>query len=296
MRSPNCILLILFFGLLPSCQFTFNDNADQAFSKSRRGISKHAGFATNNQVRGSGVAIEQQTAPGSFENGYNNDNQIYLPGRTWRFKLSTAQHNEQKAFEVKANGEWQLVPLASRSKMGWKRVAELRMEVLDGFGPYANDFNQTLVKYAYIFSNGRSNGDEAFTGLVENSSNVWLPPLRQDFFEVLALNPYPFVQQPVEVGKRFDLDLPVYDNWSNPKWKKWFGTLKNDCRYEIVKQRKLEMAFGTVFPYAILSNCENELGDTGLIAYFDESLGFVKLDYRNIDGSWVSLELLERPY
>ena len=126
--------------------------------------------------------------------------------------------------------------------------------------------------------------------------SIWLHPLKKDFFEILALNPYPFIQLPIEVGNRFHFNLPVHDNWSNPDWKKWYGTLKNNCRYEVVKQRSIRLPFGALAPYAVMSNCENELGDTGLVAYFDDELGFVKLDYRNIDDSWLSLELLERPF
>lgn len=293
MRSPICIILCSL--LLSSCQFSTDGSKPFSLSQSKRGVVSNAGFNSNAVVQKNGVAIEQRLFDGKYLNQYNNDNLIYRPGRVWNYKLSAAQNNQLKAFEINARGEWRLVPKNSRSSRNWQRVDELVMEVVDGYGPYESSFDQTVVKYSYRFEGGRTDGNESFTGLVENDANVWLHPLRQDFFEILALNPYPFVQLPLEVGKRFHFNLPVHENWSNPEWKKWYGTLANNCRYEVVKQRSIELPFGELSPYAIMSNCENELGDTGLVAYFDEGIGFVKLDYRNIDGSWLTLELLERP-
>lgn len=295
MRSPNCILLALIFSL-SACQFSIDDTDAKSHFQSRRAMVSNAGFSSNAITQSNGVAIEQNLASGSFTNPYNNDNTIYQPGKTWRYKLSIAKENSLHAVEISANGEWRLVPVQKAKSNRWKRVKELHMQVVDGLGPYSNDFNQTVVKYTYQFEGRGVDGNESFTGLIENDANVWVHPLRQDFFEILALNPYPFIQHPVEAGKRFNFNLPVYENWSNPEWKKWYGTLKNDCRYEIARRRSVELPFGSISAYAVVSNCENELGDTGLIAYFDEALGFVKMDYRNIDGSWLSLELLERPH
>lgn len=293
MRSPNTtlLLIVVFFS---SC-IGFDNDSTNGSSKAKRGITSNAGFHSNTTLQSNGVAIEEATESNRFINSFNTDNEIYRPGRSWRYKFTAAKDNILQALEVNRKGEWQLVPASKRRNPGWKRVDGLTLEVEDGFGPYQSDFNQTVVKYTYLV-NGREDGNESFTGLVENSANVWLHPIRTDLFEILALNPYPFVQKPLEVGKRFEFKLPVNENWSNPEWKKWFGTLRNNCRYEIVKKRSVELPFGKLNPFTIMSNCQNELGNTGLIAYFDEEMGFVKLDYRNIDNSWLSFELMEAPF
>jgi len=280
--------------MFSSCLGSDNDS-NTSNTRSIRGIVSNAGVQTNTVMQSNGVAIEQSVESGTFINASNSDNEIYQPGRTWRYKLKAAQNNQLQNFEINRRGDWRLVPAAKRSNGSWQKVDELVMEVVDGFGPYDQDFNQTVIKYSYRIS-GKKDANEFFTGLVENDVNVWLHPLRNDLFEILALNPYPFVQRPLQVGKRFDFELPVHDNWSNPEWQKWYGTLENNCKYEIVKKRKVELAFGERTPFAVMSECENEIGSTGLVAYFDEEMGFVKLDYRNIDNSWLSLELVHPPY
>jgi len=230
-----------------------------------------------------------------FPMAYNNDNFIYRPGRSWRYKISLAENNQLKVLEVNRKGDWRLSPANGKISRQWKRVNELVLDVVDGYGPYDADHNETVIKYSYRM-NGNDDGNESFTGLVENDANVWIHPLRKDYFEILALNPYPFIKHPVRVGQRFNFKIPIPESWSNPEWQKWYGTLNNNCRYEIVKQRSVTLPFGDISPFAVMSNCDNELGSTGLIAYYDEAMGFVKMDYRNIDGSWLSLELIEPPF
>lgn len=293
MRSPNTTILLLAV-MFSSCIGVNNDTSTND-TRSIRGILSNAGLQSNTTMQRNGVAIEHSVRSGNFLNAYNSDNEIYRPGRIWRYQLKAAKNNQLHKFEVNRRGDWRLVPAGKRSNGPWQKVDELVMEVVDGFGPYDQDFNQTVIKYSYRIS-GKKDTNEFFTGLVENGANVWLHPLRKDLFEILALNPYPFVQRPLEVGKRFDFELPVHENWSNPEWKKWYGTLENNCKYEIVKKRKVDLAFGVRTPFAVMSECENEIGSTGLVAYFDEEMGFVKLDYRNIDDSWLSLELVSPPY
>ncbi|MFP3632484.1 hypothetical protein SB776_38415, partial [Burkholderia sp. SIMBA_045] len=79
-------------------------------------------------------------------------------------------------------------------------IDKLLLQASSG-NPFANipGYNQTAISYEYIMKNGEPFTMET-TGAVENEMNVWIHPPRGSFFEILELNPFPYIKAPYKIG------------------------------------------------------------------------------------------------
>jgi hypothetical protein len=128
--------------------------------------------------------------------------------------------------------------------------------------------------------------------IVENNEEVWVHPPRDFFFKILQLNPYPYIKKPLKKGLRWTWGLKIGDQWGDKRWKEWTGNITNISTYEITGDTLLTTKMGKVKCYIVQASAKSELGVTYLTGYFNPTFGFVKLDYTNIDGSKIILELI----
>ena len=131
------------------------------------------------------------------------------------------------------------------------------------------------------------------SGAIENEGNVWIHPPRDKYFEILELNPFPYIKAPYNIGTKWTWRLDIGDSWADGRWKLWNGSIENKYYYEITGKQTLKMALGEVECFVIESDAKSRIGETKLTAYFNTKFGFVKLNYTNIDGSKTNLVLEE---
>ena len=110
---------------------------------------------------------------------------------------------------------------------------------------------------------------------------------------ILELNPFPYIRAPFEIGNKWSWTLKIGDYWKDNRWKTWNGSIENNYDYEIIGKEKLKTKIGEMDCWIIQSTASSEIGVTGLIGYFNEENGFVKLDYKNIDKSKLTIEIKE---
>jgi hypothetical protein len=158
--------------------------------------------------------------------------------------------------------------------------------------PFDEGYNQTAIGYLYNLNNGKSFGSEV-TGAIENELNVWIHSPRSNFFKILELNPFPNIKTPYEIGNKWNWKLEIGDFWSDERWMKWEGSIENNIEYEIVDMKNISTKMGDLECYIINATAKNRIGETGLISYFNNNFGFVKLEYTNIDGTKTILEKVE---
>lgn len=132
----------------------------------------------------------------------------------------------------------------------------------------------------------------AHTGLVENKYNLWVHPPRFSLFEILELNPFPYIKLPARLGNEWTDSLKIGAQWSNPLWKVWTGSVVLDYKYKITEHKSMIFRKQAVLCWVIESSAKSRLGETKLISYFNEEYGFIQMDYQNIDGSNISFNLL----
>ena len=216
---------------------------------------------------------------------YNRNNSVYTVGSSFRYAYEYLdQKGEAYYFKTSSNNDWNFVPLSGADQTTVK-------EVIIGVTPGAinSDYNQTLVSYTYP-----PNLELSGSGVIENEMNVWLHPPRDYLFRILELTPFPFVQQPYEVGNKWQWKLSIGSHWADKRWKEWDGRITNNYTYQITDVKEISTAIGRLECYVVEAVAESELGKTSLTAFYNKKHGFVKLAYTNIDGSKLNMRLIER--
>lgn len=237
-----------------------------------------------------GIQIELIENDSTSVHLYNFDNNIYVPEKEFHFQYLYVKNGEKYLYRDDGVN-WNFVKHDTlNSKIIDHLIKEVHMTVVQGnpMKKYITDYNQTVIKYNYHPKNSYN-----LTGLVENSKNIWLHPPRQSMFEILELNPFPFIKTPFKIGNKWNWKLRVGDHWGDPRWWEWEGVITNSINYEIVNFQKVNTAFGNIDCYIVDSYATNEIGKTFLKAYFNEKYGFVKLNYVNIDNSQLFLKLVK---
>ena len=111
-------------------------------------------------------------------------------------------------------------------------------------------------------------------------------------FNILELNPFPFIQIPYEIGNKWQWTLnKVDDHWGDMRWKEWEGIIDVENNYTITDIRTMDTNVGKLECYEIQATGTSPIGSSALTAYFNMDIGFVKLDYTNIDSSRLVLEI-----
>lgn len=209
-------------------------------------------------------------------NSYVFDYEIIKDGRVLKLKYNKGMY-ENSAFE--------LVPLAT-AEIDVDKIRLVVQQVSD-----AERTNEGQTEISYIqepLSRGMS-----LTGLVDNSSNIWLHPIRTGFFNALQTAPFPFVQKPLKVGAVWTDKMAIGKNWSNILWGTWEDPLLLSYDYQITGVEPIKTAFGTIACYVIESSATSDIGTTKLKSYFSNLYGFVRLEYQLLNGIKVNFWLVE---
>lgn len=241
------------------------------------------------------ILVEQFDSTKVDENRFTANNTIFKEGTQFFYSFNHIDKKGEKYhFEyLDSISNWKFLKAGSSNK---KAIKEVIITVRKGLQPFINflpDYNQTVISYGYPTENGPSKFNSS-SGVIENEGNIWMHPPRDQYFEILELNPFPYIKSPFEKGNKWNWDLIIGDNWADARWKTWTGQIKNQYEYEIVGQEEIKTKLGKVKCYVIDSWAESRIGKTYLTCYFNPEYGFVKLDYTNIDRSKTILELTKK--
>lgn len=245
-----------------------------------------------------GIFVEKPDSTKKYDEIYNSDNKIYKISKTFTFSYHY-ENIEGKKFLISKGEE---IKKGNYSIFGWKFIEiekknnetlnKIILKSLSGnpFIGQISDYNQTGISYEYIMCNSRPLTME-MTGAIENEVNIWLHPPRNGFFQILELNPFPYIKAPYKIGTKWNWKLSIGDNWSDKRWLEWKGRIENNYDYEIVDKKNISTKLGNLDCYVINAKAKSRIGETELISYFNPEFGFVKLEYKNIDGTKTILEL-----
>jgi hypothetical protein len=175
-----------------------------------------------------------------------------------------------------------------------------------------SNYSQTVISYNYLNKYGKwsdtiwgdyksqhpnlSYSDE-HTGVVDNPINLWLHPPRRFTFKILQLNPFPlyFLDKS---QKEWDSQLNTGGGWLDSRWiicSKQSG-VPIHFHYKRLPTHKLKTALGEL-ECQVTDGVGTLLVDghtyhTFLKSFYHENYGFLKLEYVNIDGSIIELQLI----
>jgi hypothetical protein len=242
-----------------------------------------------------GIYLEKPLPNDNNPDRYTTDNKIYRINRKFVFDYYIVRQGDtvkirapkMTAPNTDFQREWEFI---SRNTNHEDKIETISISVLPGI---SND-NQTMLKYEYQYQ--IDPGYHTFSstsGVIENEMNTWMHPHRDKYFMILELNPFPYIQQPFKIGNKWTWNLQIGDHWKDERWKIWSGSIKNSYHYEITGKKKITTKIGAMDCWIIESTATSSIGSTGLMAYYNEENGFVKLDYLNIDKSRLIIEIKE---
>jgi hypothetical protein len=154
-----------------------------------------------------------------------------------------------------------------------------------GVYPERTHYNQTQA----IFLTQPKFWDTDVTGLVENSTNVWMHPIREGYFQALQTCPFPYIKQPYSVGSTWadSMSIGYGKDTGIGEWPGDYATLHYS--YKIIDKKAVETKIGNLDCFIVESTAKSEYFETTLTTYFSEKYGFVRLEYTLINGIKINL-------
>ena len=158
---------------------------------------------------------------------------------------------------------------------------------------FRKDYDQTVEAFYFLYDDQQSRWPLSYSGIVENERNLWMHPNRDCLFQILELNPFPYIQYPIKKGKTWKWRLSIGSQWGDERWKTWTGGIVNKYKYKIADTDcEIVTPMGTLSCVKVEAVAKSRIGKTYLTAYYNETYGFVKMDNTNIDGSRLLVDLV----
>lgn len=232
------------------------------------------------------------------ENKYTENNVIFTVGRTFIFDYYYENILGQRYLFNKNKSLWEdpfgrAYDFSIIKDTILQTITEIRIKAIWGLGPFKLDsppYDQTVINIQY-YNNQKQILIDEHTGAIENEKNLWIHPPRCGIFRILELNPFPFIQFPYKIGNKWQDSIIVPNSYADKKWKEWEGFITCTSSYEIIDIKEMNTSLGIFKCYVIKSSANSELGKSELISYYNPKLGFIRLDYINIDNTKIVLEL-----
>lgn len=182
-------------------------------------------------------------------------------------------------------------------------IDKIKIIVTDWLNSYcSNDSNctQTVFSYDYLFKNGQPKDNlswlDGTSGVIDNRKNLWMHPPRDYSFKILQLNPFPFYYLD-ELVKRWTWTLDVGGFWLDPRWIDHKETIT--IKYEYIKSvdENITTPLGKINCRVTNATGTADLGNkimkTYLKSFYSMEYGFVRLEYTNIDGTKIIIQLAD---
>ena len=213
-------------------------------------------------------------------------NNIYKREGVFTFSYKFIDKNGKELFfYINKDGSWDFIDV---NQINDNVVKDFKLEVLNSNMNFSDPiYYQTGISYII----DKNNLNHPKTGLIENERNIWFHPPREYLFQILELNPYPYIKYPLEIGHEWIWKLRIGDSWGDKRWKQWKGVAEFNYKYSIVGEKTIKTNFGNLDCFIVESEAISSIGKTRLTSYFNSKYGFVKLEYTNIDNSKLQIVL-----
>lgn len=239
----------------------------------------------------------QKTFGQSFEEmmHLSEDNTIYTQYRQFYYKYYFLKEKDTLLVKLYTKPEhiapfelsWKLEPKSKLTfEQDYSAIHYLAMTVKSGayFG------QASLLQYDYLSKERRGMKHEQ-TGLVEVCSDISITPPTEGHFLISELNPRPEIREPIVKDNTWYSTHSTSDVGGSDKWKTWQGVVEVSSSYRIRDIQTIKTNIGFLKCFVIDANAQSSVGETRLVAYYNEEYGFVKLNYTNIDGSYLIMDI-----
>jgi hypothetical protein len=220
------------------------------------------------------------------QDSIDSNNQVYKIGNVYVFDYEIIENGITKKLKTNSSSGFELVEKKSNTSIG---VDKIHLLVKPTKGSSRSNENQTQISYLQ----GPEFSSFTTTGVVDNSENVWIHPIRSGFFSSLETCPFPFIKKPLKVGQKWKDAMLIGEHWKNKLWGEWTGQLLLEYNYKITGKEKINTEFGEVDCFVIESKANSKLGTTQLKSFYSEIYGFIRLEYVLLTGIKVNMWVID---
>ena len=134
--------------------------------------------------------------------------------------------------------------------------------------------------------------NNSFAGTLSSKETIFIHPPRVEQYTILEICPYPILQFPLFIGKKWNWSLKVGDQWNPGGSVKWSGDKDFRSQYEVVDTSLIERQTSKISCYHIHAINTSELGTSSADFYYNYKQGIIKLLYRPLDKTKIEFNLL----
>lgn len=125
-------------------------------------------------------------------------------------------------------------------------------------------------------------------GVIENVEEIWMHPLRSNQFNFTEVAPFPEIKFPLRIDKSWSGGLSIQQGWGD--WENSSGNFQ----YKVVAKENIKTKYGQIDDcWKIESQATYQFGKSYFDYWFNEDLGFIKMEYKNYGNQTLSIELAE---
>lgn len=228
-----------------------------------------------------------------IESDVSLDNKIFKPGKIFSYKVKIFDSlGRELILGMKPSfGEpdWELFPIDRVNKAGKTYfIDQVKLSVFKGQGGIELGKTQTIIKYDFLQEGKRVYLGEK-TGVVEDSSRIFLHPPRSNFFLVNQFNPFPYVKFPIDKFEYWEFDFVIPEHALSIT--KDLNETSMKISYKLVGVEEYFGLIGICSVFKIYGRGYNKEIETSTTFYFNEKYGFVKIVFKTITGINVVFEL-----
>ncbi len=225
------------------------------------------------------------------------DNRIYLSSRQFKYSVAITKNGVPQNLYIFNNlknfmqGKNSIDYIVTEKKLSYPYclVDNLVLTVFrtNGYmGSFGNQ--QTIIKYDYCSGEKRIFLAEK-TGVVEDSTQVFLHPPRLYYFKLNFFNPYPVIKRPIQIGADWQYNFYVPEQIGSAS--NGISDFNVNLKYRIESIDSIKISMGKFSCYKINSTGRNSQVETSSQFYFNDEFGFVKIVNNTIDSMTTILQL-----
>lgn len=139
-----------------------------------------------------------------------------------------------------------------------------------------------------LFSVGWSNIDS--TGAIETNEQYWMHPTRNNHYTITEIAPFPLIELPASIGKKFSRKLKIYEGWGP-----WSNLILVN-NYEIIGNETIVVDNNHFECWITKAQSESKLGKSELVTSYNNKVGFTKFQYSFYNKASLVLKLIKVEY
>ncbi|MDW9379144.1 hypothetical protein [Chryseobacterium sp. JV558] len=161
---------------------------------------------TEKYISDDGISVEKPDGIKTYNEIYNSDNimkkftYFYQNIKGEKFLIKKGKEIMQP--EGYSIADWEFVEIGKQDNEIINHLM-LKPKLGNPFERIDPNYNQTAIEYEYVMANSKFMSTEE-TGAIENEMNVWIHPPRNNFFEILEINPFPYIKAPYQIGTKWN--------------------------------------------------------------------------------------------